>query len=188
MSDLTAKNSAAVSLYDLIDFGTSFVSNSLNDLKNLFMGGHTLPLVSDADEQIILQFSFREFVRIDELVFTVPPTDQCPKTIKLFVNRTNMSFDTCEEDKPTLVHTVDSSVASVATTATSATVFSTTSNNNNKQIKINLNPLIFGKSTALTIFIEDNFGNDVTTLYSLAIKGSANNASMNMNDFSKKPS
>ena len=61
--------------------------------SNLFVGDETLPLRSDADEQLLLQLSFMQTMNISRLVIGIPTNDSCPKTVKLFCNKLNLGFD-----------------------------------------------------------------------------------------------
>lgn len=60
--------------------------------KNLFMGDSTLPLKSDCDEQLLIHLAFQSTVKLAYIDIGLPSDDSCPKTIKLFVNKNNMSF------------------------------------------------------------------------------------------------
>ena len=60
---------------------------------NLFVGDHTLPLRSDADEQLLLQLGFNQTMKLSSIVLGVPDNSSCPKTIKLFCNQGNLGFD-----------------------------------------------------------------------------------------------
>jgi len=69
--------------------------------KNLFMGDETLVLKSDADEQLLLQIRFSEAVKLHSLKFVAPDDGSAPKTIKIFVNPTDMDFSDCENNPAT---------------------------------------------------------------------------------------
>ena len=57
-------------------------------------------LKSDADEQLLMHFAFKEPVRLNGLEITAPASDEAPKTVKLYCNRLNMGFDDCDGVKP----------------------------------------------------------------------------------------
>lgn len=59
---------------------------------NLFQGDTTLYLESDDDEQLLLQLSFQQTLRLSSIELGIPGNESCPQTIKLFVNQTNLSF------------------------------------------------------------------------------------------------
>jgi hypothetical protein len=59
---------------------------------NLFIGDHTLPLKSDADEQLLLQLSFQQTVSLRKLQLGVPADNSCPFHVKLFANKLNLGF------------------------------------------------------------------------------------------------
>ena len=54
-----------------------------------------LLLTSDDDEQIIMTLPFKQLVNLTSLVVVGPDDDTRPKTVKLFVNKPNLSFDNC---------------------------------------------------------------------------------------------
>jgi hypothetical protein len=60
--------------------------------SNLFVGDHTLPLKSDADEQLLLQLSFQQTVIVRKLQIGIPNDDSCPHHVKLFANKLNLGF------------------------------------------------------------------------------------------------
>lgn len=60
---------------------------------NLFVGDHTLPLRSDADEQLLLHLGFNQTMKLSSIILGVPDNSSCPKTLKLFCNQTNLGFD-----------------------------------------------------------------------------------------------
>jgi hypothetical protein len=59
---------------------------------NLFVGDHTLPLKSDADEQLLLQLSFQQTVIVRKLQIGIPSDNSCPHHVKLFANKLNLGF------------------------------------------------------------------------------------------------
>jgi PITH domain len=60
---------------------------------NLFIGDHTLPLKSDADEQLLLQLAFMQTMKLSSITIGVPDGESCPRTVKLFCNKPNMGFE-----------------------------------------------------------------------------------------------
>jgi hypothetical protein len=61
--------------------------------SNLFVGDHTLPLRSDADEQLLLHLAFNQTVRLSRVEIGIPNDESCPQHLKLFVNQNNLGFD-----------------------------------------------------------------------------------------------
>ena len=49
---------------------------------NLFIGMDDLTLKSDADEQLLMQFAFKDTVRLHSLNITAPIDDSAPQTVK----------------------------------------------------------------------------------------------------------
>jgi hypothetical protein len=134
---------------------------------NLFIGDETLPLQSDADEQLLLQIGFRDAVRLSAIEIGIPGSDACPQTIKIFANEVNMSFDDAEEKKPTFELKFEESDV-------------------NRKITIDLPPLKFAKIHAFSLFIEDNFGNDVTQMHSLKTFGAPAGQRFDVGEIHKK--
>jgi hypothetical protein len=60
---------------------------------NLFQDHKELVLLSNADEQLVLQLTFNQTVSLHCLVFGIPEDNRCPRTIKLFLNKKNLGFD-----------------------------------------------------------------------------------------------
>jgi len=90
-------------LAEIIDKGQSFCLNqdSAHTMSNLFIGDERLFLQSDTDEQLIMQITFRDTVNVEAISFVAPLDEYAPLTVKLFANGLNLSFENCEELKPT---------------------------------------------------------------------------------------
>ena len=75
------------------------------DLKaphtNLFVGDHTLPLRSDADEQLLLHLGFNQTMKLSSIILGIPDNTSCPKTLKLFCNQNNLGFEDATGDYST---------------------------------------------------------------------------------------
>ena len=125
--------------------------SALKPHTNLFIGDESLPLMSDADEQLLLQLGFRDHVRLIALELGLPGTDECPKTIKIFDNRTNMAFGDAEDEPPTFQLDVEAPT------------------NASRKIVIALPPIKFAKVDSITLFVEDNHGNELTMVHSLKV-------------------
>ena len=121
--------------------------------QNLFKGGgEVLPLKSDVDPELLMQLSFMQTISLTSLVIQVPDTNACPKTLKLFCNRTNMGFDEGRDITPVQTIDIEQGV---------------------KTITVNLMATKWTRTDTITLFIEDNHGADVTEIHSLRFFGKA---------------
>jgi len=59
-----------------------------------------LYLESSSDEQLLLSIPFKNKVNIRTIAFWAPDSEECPSTIKLYVNK-SMDFDDTDDAKPT---------------------------------------------------------------------------------------
>jgi hypothetical protein len=120
---------------------------------SLFMGDASLPLKSDADEQLLLQVGFPEVVSLDRLEIGLPPIDdpQRPTTLKLYCNKLNMGFD--DDSKPTQTYVVKPE--------------------DGENLILKMATVFWTRTEALTIFVEDNCGSDVSRMHHLRIYGEA---------------
>ncbi|OTA96671.1 hypothetical protein M434DRAFT_392604 [Hypoxylon sp. CO27-5] len=110
-------------------------------------------LESDADEQILMTIPFTGQVKLHSILLRSSPSDSAPRTLKVFINRDNIDFETAEELAPTQTFEL-----------------SQTSEVQELPVK----RALFGKVQRLTLFFEDNFGGgeeDVTRLSYLGFKG-----------------
>ncbi|KAI1418089.1 DUF1000-domain-containing protein [Hypoxylon sp. FL1857] len=110
-------------------------------------------LESDADEQILMTIPFTGQVKLHSILVRSSPSDSAPRTLKVFINRDNIDFETAEELAPTQTFEL-----------------SQTSEVQELPVK----RALFGKVQRLTLFFEDNFGDgdeDVTRLSYLGFKG-----------------
>ncbi|KAH8678085.1 DUF1000 domain protein [Xylariales sp. PMI_506] len=110
-------------------------------------------LESDADEQIIMNVPFTGQVKLHSILLRTSPSDSAPRTLKVFINRADLDFDTAAELDPT-----------------QELELSQTSDVQELPVKRRL----FGNVQRLTLFFEDNFGDgdeDVTRLSYLGFKG-----------------
>ena len=90
-----------VDVSDLVFKPNCFCLNQSSDepFDNVLKPDASL-LKSDADEQLLMHFAFKEPVRLNGLEITAPASDEAPKTVKLYCNRLNMGFDDCDGVKP----------------------------------------------------------------------------------------
>eukprot|EP01121_Diplochlamys_sp_Union-15-3_P003499 TRINITY_DN1339_c0_g3_i1.p1 TRINITY_DN1339_c0_g3~~TRINITY_DN1339_c0_g3_i1.p1 ORF type:complete len:285 (+),score=54.59 TRINITY_DN1339_c0_g3_i1:40-894(+) len=141
-----------------IDFGAS---ECLNDMKdhpylNIFKADNSF-VKSHADEQLLMNLTFKRQLQIKTLKFVAPSDGSGPKKLKLFVNRLNLGFSQAEDE-----------AAAQEFNLTPKDLEETTD-----PLKLNL--LKFAKVTSLSIFIQSNQqGLDQTQLTKLIIFGKAN--------------
>lgn len=140
-------------------------------MENLFIGDTRLGCKSDADEQLILHFSFQEFVKVYSIKLTEfnrgSDPDSNPVTVKVFVNRCNLGFEDVDDVEPTQILELTEA-----------------------DLKENADPILlkfvkFQRVKSITLFIEDNAGGDVSALGGLKLMGRTV-ATTNMKDFKKQ--
>ena len=107
---------------------------------------------SDADEQLLFQFTFQSPMKIFSLNFIGLDDDSAPCTVKLFVNRPGMTFDDVDGVEPTQT-------------------LKLTPEDLREDGLTKLRFVRFQKVTQLTVFIEDNAGAEITQLVHLGIFG-----------------
>ncbi|KAK6197722.1 kinetochore-associated Ndc80 complex subunit spc25 [Pestalotiopsis sp. IQ-011] len=110
-------------------------------------------LESDADEQIIMSVPFTGQVKLHSILLRSSPADCAPRTLKVFVNRTDLDFDTASELQP-------------------AQEFELSQTSEVQELPVKR--ALFGKVQRLSLFLEDNFGGgdeDVTRLSYLGFRG-----------------
>lgn len=94
--------------------------------------------------------SFTGQIKLHSILVRTSPADTAPKTLKIFINRSDIDFSTASELRPT-----------------QELELSQTSDVQDIPIK----RALFGKVQNLTLFFEDNFGDDVTNITYLGFKG-----------------
>jgi hypothetical protein len=149
--------SGHVDLREAIEMSNGVVLNAKNDgpgFAALFDGSNATSIVSDADEQLLVTVPFRQNVKVHSLrvLSSGDDKDACPRTLRLFVNRTAMDFGDAEGDPPTQELEITQDQA-----ANGAVV-----------------PLKFTKFQSvhsLTIFISDNHGAEETVLTQIGLIG-----------------
>ncbi len=140
----------SVSKFAPLDISGS-VLNALNPdaVRFVLQGEGEAAVRSDCDEQLLFSIEFAAGCVKCQSILIEGPEDAAPRTVKLFVNRINMSFDDCEDMPPT--QTLELSSASSTT---------------------NLNFVKFQSVTSLTLFVENNLaGGDVTAVSRITIVG-----------------
>jgi len=150
----TSHSTGEVSLNDVIEGSGCYCLNEKADKpwRNLLSGGGAaLPLESDADEQLLLHFTFRQTVKLSSIDFGLPENDSCPQTIKLFLNTNNLGFDDASSNKPVEQFEIDDEELSKFT--------------------FKVKPVKWSRVESITIFVEDNHGNDISSLVSINFNG-----------------
>ncbi|KAH8601023.1 PITH domain-containing protein [Bisporella sp. PMI_857] len=107
-------------------------------------------LQSDADEQILMHIPFTGQVKLHSILIRTSNSESAPQTLKVFINRDDLDFSIASELAPTQEFTL-----------------SQTSDVQDIPVK----RARFGKVQSLTLFVEDNYGDDITTLSYLGFKG-----------------
>ena len=102
-------------------------------------------LASDCDEQLLINLTFKQPVRLHSISLKALETDKAPKKIKIFVNPVNMSFDSAESDPCT---------QEIEFTQDSVTEGSI----------VNLRYVKFQNVSSLSIFCGANFGDEEQTV------------------------
>lgn len=109
-----------VSLLELLDLSqlnclneeTAHPFSSIVDAKAV----NTTPnyLLSDADEQLLLNIPFNQSVRVRSIVIKSSAVPQAPKRVKLLVNRPTIGFEDVEDaEEPEVAQVVEISEADV---------------------------------------------------------------------------
>lgn len=145
----------------LISKAECYCLNECHDAPhpNLFIGDDRLPLKSDADEQLLLHVTFNETVKVSGLKFTAFNTSNldlqtAPKYVKVFVNRDSMGFTDAEDIEPT-----------------EEFEFTEDEISSPEGIEKTVRYVKFQRVSSLSIFVEENFGGDITALGGLRIHG-----------------
>lgn len=130
--------------------------SSEHTLRNLIK--RTGPLVSDADEQLLLNIPLNQSTKIRAIRFGTRDQDaatKAPKTVRLFVNRPTIGFDDADSLEPAQEVELNEQQAS-------------------GKEAVQLRFVRFQNVNALSIFVKDNQGNeDVTRIDSFDLLGLA---------------
>lgn len=137
-----SETGAPVELSGNIDKSACYARNEDKafPMSNLFIGDSVLGCKSDADEQLILHIAFQDFVKIKSIKFIAfqngaDPASN-PSKVHLYVNRTNLGFEDCED--------VDAT----------QTLHLTAEDLKEDAPPINLKYVLYQRVTSLTLFIE----------------------------------
>ncbi|KAI8959447.1 translation protein [Daldinia sp. FL1419] len=107
-------------------------------------------LVSDADEQVIINVPFTGQVKLHAILLRAPADASAPCTLKVFVNREDVDFDVATDLQPTQT-------------------FELSQVNDVQEIPVRR--ALFGNVRRLALFFEDNFGEDNTRISYLGFRG-----------------
>lgn len=94
--------------------------------------------------------SFAGVLRLHAILIRADTSGSCPQTLKVFHNKDDLDFSTAGDLEPTQILTV--------------------SQTNDIQ-ELPVKRAKFGNTYNLTLFLEDNYGDDVTRVYWLGFKG-----------------
>ncbi|KAJ2765018.1 hypothetical protein IWQ56_004265 [Coemansia nantahalensis] len=133
-------------------------------LENVFSEGDSV-LASDVDEQMVLHVAFSQAIKLHSIMLKAP-ADRAPKTIRIFVNRTDIGFDDAESTPAT--QEIEMTEAMYESGGV-----------------VNLRYVRFQNVDSLSIFVADNLaGDDVTAISQIAFIGTPLD-SANMSGISK---
>ena len=139
---------------------------------NLFIGDDRLVLRSDTDSQLLIHCEFNETVKLVNIVLTSPQLGgalslpACPKVLKLYVNRNNMGFSDAEDVEP--VQSFELSESDLRS----------------GRVVVPLKFVKFQRVNSISLFVEDNFGEEFTAIGSIRFQGSTLQGT-NMNELKK---
>ncbi|KAL8834715.1 MAG: hypothetical protein Q9176_007322 [Flavoplaca citrina] len=107
-------------------------------------------LESDSDEQILMFVPFTGVLKLHSVLIRSLEDSSAPKTLKLYLNRDDLDFSTASDLQPkqTLELSQTSEIQDLPVKRTS-----------------------FGNTYSLTLFFEDNFGNEITRISWIGFKG-----------------
>ncbi|EEH52646.1 uncharacterized protein MICPUCDRAFT_29754, partial [Micromonas pusilla CCMP1545] len=129
-----------------------------NCVKQGYREDARLLLTSDDDEQIIMSLPFKQLVNLTSLVVVGPDDDTRPKTVKLFVNKPNLSFDNCGKKPVATIALTDAQSRGGERVELEYTDFQ-----NVRRVHV---------YAVLGVFVEDNVGGgDVTNVTKIVLQG-----------------
>jgi len=114
-------------------------------------------LKSDADQQLLLFIPFTKIVRLAAISFAFPNSTCGPRTVKVFKNNLNMDFDDAETEDPIVTLSIPKADSN------SELPFGS--------LSVPVKPVKFSSVSALTLFVEENWGSEQTELYKLEFWG-----------------
>jgi len=114
-------------------------------------------LKSDADQQLLLFIPFTKVARLAAISFAFPNSTSGPKTVKVFKNNLNMDFDDAETNEPLVTLSIPKADVDAELPFGS--------------LSVPVKPVKFSSVSALTLFVEENWGSEQTELYKLEFWG-----------------
>lgn len=136
-------------LLDNIDFRSVECLNQKNNgvdhvLKQGYRDDGGLVMESDTDEQLIIHIPFQNSVKLHSISITSDCGDRAPRRVKLFTNHASLGFSEASSETP-------------------VQQFDLTSANLIESQPVLLKYVKFQRVTHLTVFIEDNQGDEEST-------------------------
>ncbi|KAH8811782.1 PITH domain-containing protein [Xylogone sp. PMI_703] len=107
-------------------------------------------LESDSDEQLLMHIPFTGQIKLHSILIRTSNSSSAPQTLKVFINRDDLDFSTASDVPPTQTFEL-----------------SQTSDIQDIAVK----RAAFGKVQSLTLFFEDNYGDDATRISYIGFKG-----------------
>jgi len=141
-------------LYGYIDTKGTHCLNEVtqHNCRDLFKKDDSFYLESDSDEQLLLTISFRGDMKIQSLLLRAPKDGRAPKTIKMYINQSNMDFSNTTSTSVTqLFHLSEKD-------------YTVEENGKHIQVALPLQFVKFQKVGKLTLFVEDNIGGKSSTV------------------------
>ncbi|CAG8509145.1 16899_t:CDS:2 [Funneliformis caledonium] len=113
-------------------------------IRNIFKKDNTY-LESDVDEQLLISVPFNQAVKIHSLKIVAKDIEHAPKTIKIYANRLNIGFDEVDSIKETQTLELDET-------------------HYEENAIISLRFVKFQCVTNISLFVQDNLGDEETTI------------------------
>jgi len=107
-------------------------------------------LESDSDEQLLMHVPFTGQVKLHSILIRTSSSSSAPQTLKVFINRDNVDFSTASDLAPTQEFKLSQT---------------------SEVQDISVKRALFGKVQNLTLFVVDNYGDDVSRVSYLGFKG-----------------
>mmetsp|Transcript_14054 Transcript_14054/g.18390 ORF Transcript_14054/g.18390 Transcript_14054/m.18390 type:complete len:160 (+) Transcript_14054:55-534(+) len=135
-------------------------------VANLFITGPQYELRSDADDQLVIVFPFKEKVKIQGIRCITPQNDTRPVRIKLFINNSNLDFSDCEARNGDF----------------EATLADTDTTTDSKPLALRVAK--FTSVDTITLFIENSTGGEISAISKVEFFGQVMMGT-NMNELKK---
>ncbi|CAG8631694.1 23723_t:CDS:2 [Cetraspora pellucida] len=119
-------------------------------IKNHFIRLHCQFVESDVDEQLILFIPFTGSVKLKSISIKSGPGDSCPSKMKAYINREDIDFDTVDSYTATQEWELISNPDNIEYITRMAKMYNVRN---------------------LTLYFPENFGDDVTRIFYIGLKG-----------------